>query len=285
MDQSTEPDMILRRLEFDDLPAAHQLSIGAAWPHRLEDWRFMLGLGSAVAAFDGGELVGTASWWPYGDAFATLGMVIVSPSRQGRNIGRRLMEAVLREVGDRTVVLNATEAGLRLYESTGFRPVGKVYQHQGAAFSAPLAALPAGDRIRPVGRTDQSGLIELDRAASGLQRDRLLTALFEAAEGVVLESRGQAVGFSLFRRFGRGYAIGPVVAPTVEGAKALVSHWLGSHAGMFLRTDVPGTSGLSEWLEERGLERVGEVTTMVRGELPKSRGEPRLFALVSQALG
>ncbi|HKT78121.1 MAG TPA: GNAT family N-acetyltransferase, partial [Sphingobium sp.] len=68
----------LRRMTAEDLAAAHDLSHEQKWPHRIEDWEMMFGLGSGYVAQRGGEIVGTAMSWPYGDDCATLGMVIVS---------------------------------------------------------------------------------------------------------------------------------------------------------------------------------------------------------------
>ena len=51
---------ILRSLVLSDLPAARALSAAQGWPHREEDWRFVLGLGEGVAAEHDGQLAGTA---------------------------------------------------------------------------------------------------------------------------------------------------------------------------------------------------------------------------------
>jgi hypothetical protein len=64
----------------------------ASWPHRLEDWRLLLELSSGVVACDGlGAIVGTAMSWSYGAGAGTLSMILVSPTEQGKGIGRRLL--------------------------------------------------------------------------------------------------------------------------------------------------------------------------------------------------
>ena len=113
----------------------------------------------------------------------------------------------------------------------------------------------------------------------------MIAALIENGEAVVLDEAGETVGFAFYRRFGRGHVIGPVVARDTASAKALISHWVGSNAGMFMRIDVPGESGLSEWLEALGLARVDNVVTMVRGTPLKQAGGFHVFGAVNQALG
>jgi len=283
--ETTTEAAVLRDMTPDDLAAAHALSSEAQWPHRLEDWDLMLGVGFGVVAEREGRIVGTIMAWPYGPDAATLGMVIVSEACRGEGVGRKLMDAVIARLGERTILLNATEIGTPLYRKLGFKPVGSIHQHQGAAFSVPVAPLRKGERVRPLGVNDAAAVTDLDRRATGLARAELMSALLETAQGVILDRDGQTAGFALFRRFGRGYAVGPVVSPDRDGAKALISHWLGSNAGMFIRVDTAGDSGLSAWLEEMGLKEVDRVTTMALRE-PPARGEGAApFAIVSQAFG
>jgi len=75
------------------------------------------------------------------------------------------------------------------------------------------------------------------------------------------------------------------VAPHVEGAQALISHLVGSNEGKFVRIDVDGGSGLSDWLDGLGLQQVDAVVTMVRGAAPQPEGTARIFAITNQALG
>lgn len=268
-----------------DLAAAQGLSRAVGWPHRLEDWQLALSVGEGLAAYAGDRLVGTVMWWRYPPGLARLGMVIVDPARQKAGIGRTLMHEALAHLDAPTIILNATEAGETLYRQLGFRPVDSIIQHQGASFSAPLVPLNAGERIRPMGRNDAGRLIALDAEAGGAGRPHVFAALIDQAEAVVLDSGGETIGFAFYRRFGRGHVIGPVVARDTAAARALIAHWIGSNAGMFMRVDVPGGSGLSDWLDGLGLVRVSPVVTMLRGAPLPPSGPYTHFAILNQALG
>jgi predicted N-acetyltransferase YhbS len=269
----------------EDIPAGRELSREQNWPHRTSDWAYLLERGSGIVAERDGEVVGTIISWRYGENAATVGMVIVSSRCQGEGVGSRLMEAMIERLGNRTLMLNSTEEGVGLYRKYGFSPIDRIYQHQGTAFSVPIPSLQPNERVRPLGVHDHAVVAELDRRASGMDRRNLIASLIERSRGVILDRSNEAVGFALFRRFGRGYSVGPTAAPDIGGAKALISHWLGSKSGTFCRLDVSETSGLSPWLDDLGLPRVGDVTTMVRGT-PIERGtDVKLYSLVSQALG
>ncbi|NMG67322.1 GNAT family N-acetyltransferase [Azoarcus indigens] len=275
----------LRPMATADLEAAHGLSVKVRWPHRLEDWRYVAGLGAGLVAERDGQVVGTALGWNWSERHATLGMVIVAPQVQGRRIGQRLMQGLLAAAGERAVLLHATAEGRGLYERLGFATVGEIRQHQGLARQAPLVMPDAGERLRPFGRGDTERLIELDAASAGMPRREAILALLDNAETVVLDRDGEAVGFSILRRFGRGRAIGPVVAPSLRGAQALIAHWCNLYTRKFLRIDVEAGSGLIEWLEGLGLRRVGMVAIMARGEMPVRGPEAGQYALLNQALG
>ena len=130
------------------------------------------------------------------------------------------MTALLEGLEDHTVLLHATAEGRGLYERLGFVRTGEVRQHQGIALPTPLIALGAGWRLRPATEADLPTLRALDAAARGMPRDALIDELFRDADAtVVLDHDGHARGFAMLRRFGRGHAIGPVVAPDAEGAQ------------------------------------------------------------------
>jgi predicted N-acetyltransferase YhbS len=285
MDVEAQARMDFREMRAGDIAAGRQLSREQNWPHRTSDWTYLFERGSGVVAERDGEVVGTGMCWRYGDEAARLGMIIVAAGSQGEGIGTRLMESLLEPLGDRTVILNATEEGIPLYRKFGFEPVGTICQHQGAAFNVPLPELRPNERVRPMGRNDREAVIALDSRASGMDRSALIASLLEKSQGVVLDRNNDAAGFALFRRFGRGHTVGPTVAPDLGGAKTLISHWLGANVGLFCRLDVSAKDGLSPWLDELGLRCVGQVTTMVRGKRIEPVSDLRVYSLVSQALG
>jgi ribosomal protein S18 acetylase RimI-like enzyme len=277
----------LRAMTASDLAAAHALTTELRWPHRPVDWEDVFRHGEGVVAERDGHVIGTALRWRWGPRHATIGLVVVAPSCQGRRIGHQLMSAVLEGLDDHTVLLHATPEGRGLYERLGFARIGELRQHQGTALPAPLVALDEGRRLRPAGHKDLAALQALDAAARGMPRAALIDDLFASAEAtVVLDDQQVARGFAMLRRFGRGHAIGPVVAPDVEGAKALIAHLAGANAGRFTRIDIDFASGLAEWLESLGLLRVDAPTVMLRGPALASQPEgPKLFAIVTQAIG
>jgi predicted N-acetyltransferase YhbS len=275
----------LRAATPDDAEACQRLSKAVSWPHRAEDWQLAIQLGQGVVAILDGAIVATALSWPYGDSHATLGMIIVEPGHQGAGIGKRLMQALFAEVAGRSLILNATVAGRPLYEKTGFEPCGGVHQHQGVVPATPAPVLAPTERLRAGSPADLALLTSLDMGASGLPRDKMLAALLECGKCVVLERAGVAVGFSILRRFGRGFVIGPIVATDIAAARLLTAHWLHEKQGEFVRIDLLADAGLDDWLVEYGLPLYGVVVTMVRGDKPVPTGPSKLYAVVNQALG
>jgi predicted N-acetyltransferase YhbS len=282
---ATETAICYRRMSEHDIDAAHKLSMSVRWPHRADDWRLVHRLGTGFVAENEDGIVGTALCWSHGAQVGSIGMVIVSRDWQGKGIGRKLMSMAMSELGKRDVLLHATESGIGLYQRLGFESIGAIHQHQGTVFQPPLIALPPGERIRPLGARDGARLAALGARASGMPRATVLAALQGVAEGVAIDRYDEVIGFAMLRRFGHGYAIGPVIAPDIERAKALISHWAGTYADSFVRIDVPAASGLGDWLNGLGLIQVDSVMGMVRGEAPLPDANLRQFAIINQALG
>jgi len=273
-----------RPMTQNDLAAAHALSQEVRWQHRLEDWDFVHRLGIGFVAERDGAVLGTGLCWKHGERHASLGMIIVSPQQQGQGMGRELMTRILRELGDRCTLLHATAAGQPLYERLGFVPTGTFHQHQGSLLAVAPQTLAQGERIRMAVPGDLARLCQLASRATGMGREAVVTQLLDVAECVVLERGGETIGFSAVRPFGRGHAIGPVVAPDGYRAKALIAHWSQACAGAFVRVDVTGASGLGAWLPELGLAEAGSCVAMARNGVPTLDAAFKQFAVVNQAL-
>lgn len=284
--QKTSSAIQYRPMTAADMPAVHKLSLAILWPHRLQDLKFVQELGAGIVAEDATGVVGTAMCFAHGRDHASLGMLIVSPERQRHGIGRELVARILKEVGNRTVLVHATLEGVPFCESLGFTLTGTVHQHQGTVYRAPIIALGEGERIRPVSPRDDAALAELASRASGVPRRTVLKHLLTVADCVAIDLYDELIGFAAMRKFGLGYVIGPVVAPDIVRAKALIAHWAGTYAGAFVRVDVPGKHGLSPWLIEMGMLQVDKtVPAMVRGDPPRPDPAITQYAILSQGLG
>lgn len=281
---ATDKAITYRRMHEGDVPAAHALSQAVRWPHRTEDWQFVLRLGAGFVAEEDGAVIGSGLCWKQGEHHASLGMIIVSPAHQGKGIGRELMQRLLDELGQRCTLLNATQAGQPLYERLGFVATGTLCQHQGTMAVVPPVSLAGGAQVRLAEPEELAAIIALANRATGMERDAVVRELAAVAEVSVLERDGVLLGFSIMRRFGRGHVIGPLVAPDAESAKALIAHWSGPYAASFVRIDINGASGLGTWLEQAGLPQTDTAVIMARNGLPRQDDSIQQFAIINQAL-
>ncbi|WP_451979485.1 GNAT family N-acetyltransferase [Azospirillum endophyticum] len=273
-----------------DLERLQALSISVGWPHRAEDWQFVREVGHGVVALDEiDRVLGSAMWFPHGDDFATIGMVITSPRLQALGVGEWLMKRVLSASAGRTYRLNATRAALALYRSLGFIGHRTVFQCQGEARRSDRPA--SAEPVRRLEPADLAAVTALDARAFGTSRAGLIARLFEQSVGYGLYRDGALAAFALCRPFGRGHVVGPVVAGADEDAIVVVRPHVDQHDGRFLRLDTHLDEGIFPLFVARsGLRIHDTVLTMSLGAPlidPATRApdRPITYALATQALG
>lgn len=185
----------------------------------------------AWLAREGDDVVGTVSCFVYGDAgsgpLAWVAGMIVRPDRQGRGVGRRLVEAALayaREHGAASVGLDATASGRPVYEKLGFRVVAedpRWARPEGAAPVPPGA--PQGPiAVYPISSCEVMELHAYDAARFGANRAGVLAEpmaerphqCFVAFE----RASGRIVGHVLTQE----RSLGPLVADTPHAAEWLL---------------------------------------------------------------
>lgn len=279
------PRLRLRPLAPSDAEPAASLTRHTPWPLRADDWRDLLRLAEGVAAVSDSGLIGAGLSWKFNGGFGAISAALVSPAHQGLGVEARIAAHLLASLQDRAVFMHAPSQTAALYEGLGFARQGTLHQHQGVAAMAPLVALDPGDRIRPLGRDDPEQLPQLDELASGIPRGRTIRQLLDSAGCVVLENEGTAKGYAFCRETGRGWIIGPVAAPSLAGAQALISYWLNQRPGKPVRLDSAPDAGLSSWLESLGLQRVNTISTLARQGSYTPAGPPFLWAMMLQSLG
>jgi GNAT superfamily N-acetyltransferase len=273
----------LMNFETRHVPGALRLSQEMAWPYRREDWEFATTVGQGLVLERAGEVIGTAMWWNYGQAYATAGMIIVTASAQGGGYGSRLFNGVLQATDGRNVLLNSTEEGLALYKRRGFTTWSTVLQHQGALTVA--VTMNACDDIRPATISDLAAIQAFDQRATGMPRQSMVAELADVGNVVVVERAGRVAGYAIARKFGRGYVVGPCAAESAQDARLLILAQLSKLHEQFVRIDVYAEDELGDWLEGLGLKQVSHATAMVKGQRPESDGTAHMYALANQSFG
>src|SRR5437899_4467944 len=172
----------LRRMPDGNLPAAEELRRLAGWNQTLEDWRRLLWLDprGCFVAVQNGEVVGTVTTTTHGQALAWIGMMLVHPEHQRRSIGTRLMGLALEYLqgrGVKCVKLDATPAGRPLYEKLGFVSQGTLTRCRRPAEDETQYSESTASKTRDLADADWDAVDEIDRAAFGESRDRLLRSL------------------------------------------------------------------------------------------------------------
>jgi len=263
------------------------LSRTLRWPWEAKKWELLLsrGEGFAVDAPDG-SLAGTVLLNRFGGRAASIGHLGVVPAWGRKGLGRALMEAALQSAGNIPVFLYASQQGRGLYAQLGFHIVGGSARLLGPRLHhAPCPPL-AGRRLRRMEPSDFPAVARLDAVAFGAPRVGYLEALLGMeGEARVAEDGQGLVGYGLAWTMGARRTVGPLVAPDLALATALLADLSMAHTGT-LRVDIPlEFPQFASWATTLGLRPEAPSPLMLRNaERPPGRRE-WLYALAMPGLG
>ena len=156
-----------------------------------------------VLAEENGEIVGVGWLHPRGPV-ATIGPLAVDPRRQGRGIGRLLLERLIEVAGRgvpqiRLVQESHSTVSLGLYLRAGFRVVSPLLDLElqaGTSLSPPV--LPRGVILRPAGSADdRSRIVQRDTRAFGAQRPQSVDLYLQSGRVLVAMRADSLVGYAL----------------------------------------------------------------------------------------
>jgi len=280
-------ELVTRDISDVDLNLLHGLSTAVGWPHRLADWDFLRNIGHGIVAVDGiGRVFGSAMWFPQGEDFATIGLVITSPRTQAQGAGRWLMDQVIERCACRNLSLNSTKAAFQLYLSLGFTHEATTFLHRGIVSGLPFP--PSPDAALCELPADQlAEVMACDMRAFGYDRSRVLALLSEIAVTCVLRRNDKVVGYAMRRPFGGLHVIGPIVADNDEDAIQLASWHFQALQGQAARIDTREATGpFTEFLAQCGLSVEQTALTMSKGRrfLNRIAAEPWVYGLAGHAL-
>ena len=237
-----------RTLRLSDVPAACGLSQIAGWNQTEADWRDYLAFepdGCLAAEIDG-ELCDTATSILYGEVLGWIGMVLVHPGRRRMGLGTELLGRTIRYLrgrGARTIGLDATPMGRKVYLPLGFRDEYEVNRFEGASpgpseSGGPDDGLPVPG---PFESADPASIAGLDTEAFGARRPSVLSALSRRNPGLCFAERsGREVrGFLVAREGREAIQVGPSVARDPLAAERLFRALLLAAHGRRVFLDLP----------------------------------------------
>jgi len=266
----------VRLLRKADLAAALELSTIAGWNQTADDWSMLMNLApeGCFGIEADGALVATTTLLCYGQQLAWIGMVLTKPNYRGRGFARKLVTHALRAADSmevKTVKLDATDQGQRLYESLGFEAEGSIER-----WTRPGPANPPLD----VGESPCNELREFYLIAFGADRSAMLVELAKRSRV------SKAKNAYLFARAGRVTAyLGPCVASDPESARALMTSTLRASPSTAWSWDLlPQNSNAQELASDLGFTRQRVLTRMGRGEKLKGRDD-MTYAIAGFELG
>lgn len=282
----------IRPLTEADVPAAMSLKESAGWNQTEADWLRLLRLEprGCFAATVGERLVGTVTTTAYGGELAWVGMVLVDPSHRRRGIASRLMGAALSYLdgeGVLTVKLDATPDGRHVYERLGFESELTIerWHRRGTDARPERTTEGAGASIVEAARLEE--ILELDRAAFGADRARLVELLFaESSAALVRKTEDGVRGYALARAGSSADYVGPVVASDPETAARLLEEVLARLASRPVYVDVNTQfeSGARS-LAVRGFQKQRDLVRMRRGAETWAGTSRKVFAIAGPEVG
>lgn len=281
--------MALREMTPDDVAGALRLSRASGWNQTEADWRFLLeeNPGRFVAAVREGQVVGTGGAACYGKRLAWVCMILVDAGARGRGLGSALVSAVLERVADvQTVGLDATPSGRPVYERLGFVASSALARLGGTATDAALGS--TGVETRTVDARDLETVVAVDPEAFGADRSRALR--WARARSPALAwcavDHGTVVGYCFGREGDRAVHVGPVVAPDVATARALVARAAAAAGTRAIVLDVPTAApGWAAALQDAGLREQRPFARMYRAGSRPPGWTDLVFAAFGPELG
>ena len=274
----------LRPFAIGDIEAACALNAEAGWNQVAADWRYMAesGQGVAVETVDG-HLIATGMLLPYGDRFAWIAMILVSPNWQRRGVASMIMRHCLERCAELGVVagLDATEQGRPVYLPLGFRDVYSLSRLSVDRLRPVTAPMPDGVTMRPMTAADSAAVAAYDAAVFGAGRAAVLDHLRGRCPELALlaERDGALAGYVLARDGRLATQVGPLVADDEALAQALLSGVLQRIRGPVFLDLADRHEALRKLVDQAGFQRQRGYVRMLLDRDPPLDDPARSFII------
>lgn len=257
----------IRAMKPADIPAAMRLKDIEGWNQTQSDWNIFLknNSGLCLVADLNGSVIGTAAAINYSNTVSWISMVLVDKEFRGQGISGKLLSGLIESLTScKSVKLDATPAGMKVYEKIGFTCEYKIFRMTNPAvnfrFPEKVDNLP-----KKAKSDDIAEISDFDQRVFGADRTILLEALRSEYpdRAWILRKNNRITGYALGRAGTRYNHIGPVGALLVQDAVILIKKILENNTERPVVVDIPeNMNELSGWLQSTGFASRRHFTRM-----------------------
>jgi ribosomal protein S18 acetylase RimI-like enzyme len=258
--------MKIRNLKPEDLAEVKKLCSMVHWPLTTQDIKRLYELepdGWFCAEIDN-QYVGQVMGITIG-SLGCVGMIIVHEDYRRMGICTALTtEAVnyLRNKGVKTIRLDATPDGYNIYKKLGFVDEFSV-RHYVKGVVVNSSPLPKISGVKPLVAADIEAIIEFDKLLFGVNRAKILKALFNDSRTFVVKHDNEIQGYVMCRGTTTLCWLGPLVANDIPSAERLLQQVLRELSDREIRLGVPGINHNAITLFDKyGFRAEYEITRM-----------------------
>ncbi|MCR9110437.1 MAG: GNAT family N-acetyltransferase [Rhodobacteraceae bacterium] len=201
----------------------------------------------------------------HSETYAFLGLYLCLPEFRGQGIGFGLWNHALNHAGDRTVGLDGVPAQEANYAKSGFNLASRTRRWTGHLNIENIGFTLAGPN-------DFTELERLDRAATGIYRDRFVKNWVEngpTRKTIVVKDGSKITGFATARLCREGCKIGPIVAANAGDALRLACEAAAAIEETYVTIDIPDDAApFADALKQNGFSQNFSTARMFRGKAP-----------------
>jgi GNAT superfamily N-acetyltransferase len=278
-------DLQVRTMRREELSFAIDLAAREGWNPGLHDAECFFAAdpqGFLVGELDG-EPVGCIAAVSYAGRYGFVGLYIVRPEFRGQGYGMRLWQAAMGRLRGHNIGLDGVLAQQGNYARSGFRLAYRNVRYRVVAEPVPIHA-----SIAPAAAATFEAIRDVDRYVFPEPRDAFLRHwLTQPLAGTYVARDGaRLTGYTVIRRCGEGWKIGPLSADDAVIARRLYDA-AATHAGAgeAILIDVPEANPAStSFLSTLDAVSVFETARMYTGPDPAVQ-LAKLFGVTTLELG
>ncbi|MCK9450843.1 MAG: GNAT family N-acetyltransferase [Bacteroidales bacterium] len=240
-----------------------------------------------VGYYIDGELIAGGSIVSYAERFGFMGFFIVKPEFRSQGIGNKLwMERRNRLLSrlkpEAAIGMDGVVTMQDFYRKGGFETAfrDERYERKGEKFELE-------QQLSRIDSKDFPEILTYDAACFGLERPQFLKPWLEMPQSHAFKyvENGFIKGFSVLRKAGVGYKIGPLFADNLQAAEALYKACLNAVSGKAVFLDIPVNNPFTLALVKKyRATYVFECARMYHGKPPKQALD-KIFGVTTFELG